>query len=117
MLELCEDLLDQVEIGAAGREERQAVACASEFLAHRFGSVAAGSVRDDDVVAAERRNRRRFGMDLEGCDVDRVVENPGSVDPIMAQGCDEGRRVPVPGVLPTASLRWAPIPGAGLCRC
>ncbi len=99
MLEPCEDLLDQVEIGAAGREEQQAVACASDFLAPRFGSVAAGSVRDNDVVAAERRNQLRFGMDLEGGAVDRVVENPGSVGPIMAQGCDEGRRVPVPGRL------------------
>ena len=39
MLELSEHLLDQVGVGAAGREEQRAGACASYCRAHRFGLV------------------------------------------------------------------------------
>ena len=76
-LELGEHLLGRLEIGAAGRKEQQAGACASGRRAHRFGFVAA-VVHDDDAAAAERRDQLRFDVGSEGGAFGRSVQDPGA---------------------------------------
>ena len=90
MLELGEHLLDQAGVGDAGRKEQRVGACASDHRARRFGLVAAaGVVHDDDVAASERRNQLGFDLDLERIAVDRSVQYPKGVDPVMPQSGDE----------------------------
>ena len=75
---LGEHLFDRVEVGAAGRTELQAGACASDRRAHCFGFVAAEVVHDEDVAAAERRNHLRFDVDSER-GVNAEAEFPSSL--------------------------------------
>ena len=89
MLELGERLLDRIEIGAAGRKEQKTGARASDRRAHRFSLLAARIVHDDDVAAIERRNQLRFDMDSEDVSVDRAVQDPRRVDPVILQSGDE----------------------------
>ena len=48
--------------------------------------VTAEVVEDDDV--ARRQGRRQYFLDVDEEDraVDRTIDNPGRVDPVMAQG-------------------------------
>ena len=89
VLELGERLLDRIETGAAGRKEQQAGARASDRRAHRFCLAAARIVHDDDVAAIGCREQLRFDMYPEGVSVDRAVQDPRRVDPVMLRSDDE----------------------------
>ena len=52
-LELGEDLLDGIEVGAVGRQEDQMCAGLSQGLSHGLALVAAQVVHDDDVAGRE----------------------------------------------------------------
>jgi len=55
-LELGEDLLDRIDVGAVGRQEQQLCSCRSDRLAHGLAFVAAQIVHDDDVTGREGRD-------------------------------------------------------------
>ena len=54
-LELCEDLLDRIEVGTVGRQEEQLGASAADRLADGLVFVAA-EIIDDDAVARPRNS-------------------------------------------------------------
>ena len=59
------------------------------------GLVAAKVVQDDDIAGMQRGDQHLLGKDAEDVRVDRAVEDPGRVDPVMAQRSEEGHGIPV----------------------
>ena len=105
VLDLGESLLDRVEIGAVGREEEQPGACCADCAAHGLALVAAQVVHDDDVAGFQRRHEHLFDIEQESLAVDRPVDEPRRLDPVVAQGGDEGGGLPIP----MRGLRFKPL--------
>ena len=61
-----------------------------------FALVTAKIVNDHDVARAERRDEDLFDIDLEGLTIDRPLEEPWRINPIVPQRSQEG------GCIPTA---------------
>jgi len=89
MFELGEDLFDRVEIGAIGRQEEQPCACGPDRGTNGSALVAAEIIQDDDVAWPKRWDENFFDVETEGLAVDRTVENPRSLDAIMAESGEE----------------------------
>ncbi len=85
-LELCEDLLDRVEVGRVGRQEEELGAGGADGAADGLAFVAAEIVHDDDVAGLERRDEELLDIGAEALAVDRPVEDAGRIDPVAAQG-------------------------------
>lgn len=94
-LELCEDLLDRIEIWTVGRQEEEPGSGGSDRLAHGLALVAAEIVDDDNVSGFECRHQELFDISPEAFAVDRPVDDAGRLDPIEAQGSQERQRTPV----------------------
>lgn len=90
-----EDLLDRIEIRAVGWQEQQARASGSDCGPDRGLLVAGQVVEDDDVTWRERGAELLFDPLGEAGAIDRLIEDKGCVDPVTAQGSDEGHRLPV----------------------
>ena len=71
--------------------------------------MAAEVVHDDDVAGLQGGNKDLLEVGSEGLAIDWPVKNPWSVDPVEAQGGQEGRG------LPMAVRDFADEPGAALC--
>ena len=95
MLELGEDLLDRVEVGAVGRQEQEVRASGPDGDPDGRLLVAGEVVEDDDVARPERRAQLLLDPLGEACAVDWLIEHEGRVNPVAAQGGDEGHRLPV----------------------
>src|ERR1700730_18590960 len=95
MFELGEDLFDRVEIGAIGRQEEQPCACGPDRGTNGSALVAAEIIQDDDVAWPKRWDENFFDVETEGLAVDRTVENPRSLDAIMAESGEEGQGLPM----------------------
>src|ERR1700730_15446977 len=89
MFELGEDLFDRVEIGAIGRQEEQPCACGPDRGTNGSALVAAEIIQDDDVAWPKRWDENFLDVETEGLAVDRTVENPRSLDAIMAESGEE----------------------------
>ena len=89
MLELGEELLDRVEVGAVGRQEEEMGAGGPDGAAGGLSLVAAEVVEDDDVAFGEGRPENLLDLEGEELAVDRAVDDPGCVDAIASQGGDE----------------------------
>lgn len=111
MLELGEDLLDRVEIGAVWRQEQQPGASATDRLTDGGPFVTAQIVHDDDIAGRERRHEELLDISGEALAVDRLVEHAWGVDPITAERCQEGHGAPMAirnlGMEPLADRRPA----------
>src|SRR5580765_8316873 len=84
VLELGEDLFDRVEVWRVfGQEEKLGTGRANE-LAYGFAFVTAEIVHDHDVTGMKRWDEDLFDIGLEALAVDGTVEQPWSVDPVMA---------------------------------
>ena len=59
------------------------------------GFVAAEVVQDDNVAGRECRDQHFFDISSEDFGVDRPLEDPGRVNPVMAQGGEERHGVPM----------------------
>jgi len=117
VLELGEELLDGIEVGAVGRQEEQMRAGLADGAAGGLSLVAAEIVEDDDVALCERRGEDLFGVEREEFAVDRAVDDEGRIDTIDPEGSDESERLPVTmrrAGLKTLSLRPQPRSGAML---
>ena len=57
--------------------------------------VAAEIVHDHDLPGLERGDEKLFDIGSEAWAIDRPVEDAGRVDPVRAQGREEGQRPPV----------------------
>ena len=94
MLELGEDLLDRIEIGAVGRQEKPVCACGADGLADRLAFVTAGIIEHDDIARLEGADKELFGIGAEALAVNRYVKDAGRLDPVHTQSCEEGQRAP-----------------------
>lgn len=95
MFEPSEDLFDRVKIGAIGRQEEQPCACSPDRSTNGSALVAAEIIQDDDVSWLECRDKNFFDIESEGFTVDRTIENPGSLDTIVAESRKEGHGFPM----------------------
>jgi len=114
-LELGEDLLDRIEVRAIGRQEKELGTCSTDHVPYDLGFVAAEIVDDDDVAGSERRQKKLLDIGAEAVAVDGSVDDARCVDPVAAQGRQEGQRSPMPvrdlGQKPVAA--WRPAAQAG----
>ena len=76
-----------------GRKKSLAPA-ARMSCAHGLALVAAEIVHDDDVAWAQRGDEDLLDIGSKALAVDRPLEKPWRVDPVMAQGGQEGRGLP-----------------------
>lgn len=95
VLELGEQLLDWIEIGAVGRQEEQPRAGGPDDAAHGSALVGAEIVEHDDVARLQGFDELRFDIEAEGLAVDGPIEHPGCINAIMSQRGDEGHRLPM----------------------
>jgi hypothetical protein len=96
VLEFGEELLDWVQVGGIFRQEEGPGVGAPDGRSHGLGLVGAEVVHDYQIARPQRRGEDLFDIDQEPLAVDRAVDQPGRLDPIVAQGRQEGHRVPVP---------------------
>jgi hypothetical protein len=95
VLELGEELLDRVEIGGVFGQEEEPCAGRPDHLSDGASLVGAQIVHDDDVAGFQTGNEDLFDIDQEALGVDRTVEQPRRLDPVMAERGQEGHGVPV----------------------
>ena len=111
VLELGEDLLDRIEIGAVWRQEQELGASAADRLADGRPFVTAQIVHDDDVAGRECRHEELLHIVFEALAVDRLVEHARGVDPVTAERREEGHCAPMAignlGMKPLANRRPA----------
>ena len=112
MFELGKDLLNRIEVGAVGRQEQQPGTSGPDRGANGWFLVAGEIVHDDDVSGHECWAELFFDPCGEAGGVDRLIEHEGRIDPIAAEGGDEGHRFPVAvghlGMEPLSD--WSPAP-------
>ena len=112
VFQLGKDLFDGVQIRRVFRQEEQLGAGRANELAHDFAFVAAEIVDDDDVVGLQGGDEDLLDVGPEALPVDWAVKNPWSLDPVVAQGGQEGRGPPPAvrdlGVEPHAAGRPSP---------
>lgn len=94
--QLREGVLDGVEVGTVGRQEKESGAGRLDHLAHLRPLVAGQIVHDHDVARPEFGHENLVDIGLEGDAVDRPVEHEGRGDAAAAQSGNEGGRLPVP---------------------
>jgi hypothetical protein len=95
VLELCEELLDRIEIGAVRRQEEDAGACGPDGGAHGAALVAAEIVEDDNVVWLECRDQNLGDVEAEQFAVDWTIDDPRCIDAIMTQRGQKGHGLPM----------------------
>jgi len=95
MFELSEDLLDGVEVRGVFRQEEELGAGRTDELAHGFAFVAAEIVENDYIAWFQRRDENLFDIEQERLAVDRTIDDPRRIDPVVTQGGKEGHRLPM----------------------
>ena len=95
VFEFGEDLFDGVEVWAVRREEHQARAACPDGGADGGVLVAGEVVEDDNVAGCQCRAKLLLDPGGEACSVDRLIEDAGRIDPVAAQGGDEGHGLPM----------------------
>jgi hypothetical protein len=94
VLELCEELLDGVQVGRVFGQEEEAGAGRPDGAPYRLALVRAEIVHDDDVAGRKRRDEDLVEVEPEGLAIDRPVEQPWRLDPVVPQGGQEGHGLP-----------------------
>ena len=121
-LDLGERCLDRVQVWAVGWQGEEPDTDALQ-VRRRFGGFVAGEVvEDDDVSGTQRRDQLGLDVEIEELAVDRAVDDPGRVEPVMKSSRDEGLGLPVTkgGVIDQTRPAWCPSGGlghVGLERC
>src|SRR5258707_3098032 len=112
VLEFGEYLLDRVQVGRIFRQKEELCANRADECPHDFTFVAAEIVHDDDVTGLQGREQNLLDVNCEALTVDRAIENPWGLDPIVAQCGQEGCGLPMAvrdfGCEPGAARRPAP---------
>ena len=90
-----EDLFDRIEVGAVGWQEQKVCPSGPDGGPDGGLLVAGEVVEDDDVTWPQRRAELLLDPLGEARAIDRLIEHEGRVDPVAAQGGDEGHRFPV----------------------
>ena len=95
MFELCEHLLDGIEVGAIGRKEQKARAACPDCGPDSGVLVAGEIVHEDDVTSPQRRAKLLFDPGGEPFSVYGLIEDERCIDAVTAQVSDEGHRFPM----------------------
>lgn len=95
VFQLGEDLLDRIEVWAVGRQEQQVRASGPDRVPNSGFFVTGQVVEDDDVTGRERGAELLLDPLGKTGAIDRLIEDERCVDPVAAQGGDEGHRLPV----------------------
>src|SRR5713101_7302918 len=96
MLDLCEGLLDRVEVGGVFGQEPQAGFDSPEHGDDGLSLVAAQVVKNDDVAGPQGRDQNLLDIGSEAFAVDRAIEDAGGGKPIEAQRTQESEGLPAP---------------------
>ena len=96
VLELGEELLDRIEVGAVGGQKDQMRPGLADLATYPDLLVAAEIVENHHVAWPQAWNQKALDIQAEECAVDGPVDHPGRLDPVMAQGGDEGQGAPMP---------------------
>jgi hypothetical protein len=95
VLELGEELLDGVEVGAVRRQEEHVGSGVPDGASCPLAFVAAEIVEDHDVAFGKGRSKYPLDVESEEFSVDGAINDPRGINAIEAQGCDEGECLPV----------------------
>lgn len=95
MLDLCEDLLDGIEVRGVGWQEPQACPCTFDDLSDNGSLMASEIVQNDDIARLERWQEHLFDIGAERRAVDRAVKDARCGQSITAQGTQEGHGAPM----------------------
>lgn len=90
-LQLCEHLLDRVEIRAVGRKEEQPRSCGLDRVLHAGDLVGWQVVHDDDVVGLQHWDQGFGDIAAKARAVPGAVQQRGRAQPARAQGGRDGR--------------------------
>ena len=82
-LEFGKDLFDRVQVRAAGRQEKQSRTCGAKGGADRRAFMAAKGVHDHNVTGFQRWHQPLLDLAPERRAIDRTIEHPGRVDPVL----------------------------------
>ena len=93
--EFGEEVFDGVEVRRIGRQEDDLRTARGDGFTHPGHFVAAEVVGYHDIARLQGRTQHFLDVVKEGLAVHRAVQEPGSLDPVRAQGGDEGVGVPV----------------------
>src|SRR5262249_1410457 len=112
VLEFGEDLFDRVQVGGVFWQEDELGAGRAGESAHGFALVAAEIVHDDDVAWLQGGDEDALDISSEVLAIDWTIKDPWGVNPVMAQGDQESRGLPVAvrdlGIEPLATRRPSP---------
>src|SRR4029077_8337517 len=95
-LSLAKTLLGGVKIRTVGRQEKEPCSGCPDRGTDGLAFMAAKIVKNDDIAWLKRGDEDLFDVEPEQLAVDRTVDDPRRVDPVVAQGSEEGHRLPMP---------------------
>src|SRR5262245_62140618 len=87
---LGKDLFDRIEVGWVFWQKEQLGVGGADELTHDLTFVTAEIVHDDDISGPESGQQDLLDIGPEACAVDRPLDEPWCIDPVMAQGRQEG---------------------------
>ena len=110
MFELCEDLLDGIEVGTVWRQEEELCPDLSNGAAHGLSLVGTEIVEDDDIAWLEGGDQELLDIGEELLAVDGAIEEARRIDAVVAQGGQEGECTPsaMRGAADQALAAWPP---------
>ena len=73
-------------IGRVFGQEEELGSCGADELTHDFASVAGQIIDHDDVAGTKRREENFLHVEAKAVAVDRALDKPRCLDPVMAQG-------------------------------
>jgi len=94
VLELGKDLFDRVQVGRVFWQEEEFGADRTDEMANCFAPVAAKVIQDDDIAGAKDGQKHLLDIGAKAHTIDRPLDEPWRIDPIMAQGRQEGHGLP-----------------------
>jgi hypothetical protein len=80
-----------LEVGRVARQEEQLGAGGADQLSNGLPFVRAQIVHDDDISGAQGGDEELLDVSAETDAVDRPIDDAGRVDPVAAQGRQEGQ--------------------------
>ena len=93
----CLSLAKTCSIGQVGRvfwQEEEFRADRTDKLANCFAPVAAEVIQDDDITGSKDGQENLLDIGAKAHAIDRPLDEPWRIDPVMAQGCQEDHGFP-----------------------
>lgn len=95
IFDLCEGLLDRIEVRTVGRQEEESGADGTDRGPDRFALVAAEVVDHDDVAWTQGLGELGLDVGLEGLGINGAVDDPRRFDSVVTQRCQERHGSPM----------------------